>query len=114
MLLKRQLLFLFGCIPLRLLLSYSPYYLNKWIVIAALTITALVWLYLFAFNLRQTGAEVFGDKIWWSSIRPLHALIYLTAAYFLYQNKKNIAQKVLVFDVFIGLNFYFLFRLGLF
>ena len=27
-------------------------------------------------NLRKTGLEVFGDKIWWNNLRPIHGILY--------------------------------------
>ena len=64
---KRFVLFLFGCIPTRLALTY----LAKNIAIDYLPILGYITLiigisfgYLFLSGTRKTGAEVFGDKIW--------------------------------------------------
>jgi len=64
--------------------------------------TAIAWLILYFFDLRKTGPEVFGDKIWWNNIRPIHAIFYLLASYFIYNNKKNTSIKFLLADVSFG------------
>lgn len=37
---------------------------------------------LYTFGWRKTGREVFGDKIWWNDLRPLHGTLYLLFAYY--------------------------------
>jgi Na+/H+ antiporter NhaC len=70
---KRFLLFLIGCIGTRILFviiakniynKYLPYlgYLAM--------VPAIGFIYIYLTNSRQTGAEVFGGKIWWNNIRP--------------------------------------------
>lgn len=80
---KRFILFLFGCIPTRILLVYIAFkfgelsnklYLNLMGYLAILP--AIGFFYLFFSGTRQTGAEVFGDRIWWNNLRPVHGLIY--------------------------------------
>lgn len=102
---KRILLFIFGCILTRLLmvvvvakskLDYYPYYG------AIAIIPAIAWLYLYFFNKRKTGPEVFGDKIWWDNLRPVHAFLYLMFAYSAITKKKN-AYVYLLIDVIFGL-----------
>ena len=51
---------------------------------------------------RKTGAEVFGDRIWWNNLRPIHAAIYATFAY-LAIHKSPHAWKLLVADASLGL-----------
>ena len=101
--LLKSLLFLFGCIPTRILLALTPFYLNKYLIIIFLLVVAISYLLIFKFHLRETGPEVFGHKIWWNNLRPIHALIYLIASYFIYNNKQNIGSKFLFLDVYIGL-----------
>ena len=81
---KRIILFLVGCIGVRLFITYvaiiaSPSVLK--LMGIATTITAIVWLILFFGGYRNTGPEVFGDKIWWNSLRPVHAILFLLFAY---------------------------------
>ena len=53
-------------------------------------------------KLRKTGAEVFGERIWWNDLRPVHGFLYaLFAILALQRNTK--AWIVLLVDVAIGL-----------
>ncbi len=101
----RFLLFLIGCIGTRTafvaLAAYiSPTYLPYLGYLAILP--ALGFLYIFATGSRQTGAEVFGDRIWWNSLRPVHAALYLGFAYNAITKNTN-AWKWLAADVLLGL-----------
>ena len=103
--LKRILLFLFGCITVRVLLVYlaktlSTKYL-KYMGYLAL-IPAIGFAYIFITGSRKTGAEVFGDKIWWNNLRPVHSLLYFTFAYLAINSSKK-AYIPLLIDVIIGL-----------
>ena len=107
---KRFILFLFGCIPARLALVYSA----KNIPIDYLPILGYITLiigisfgYLFLSGTRQTGAEVFGDKIWWNDLRPIHSLFYLIFSYYAI-NKMRAGWIYLLYDGIFGL-FSFLF-----
>ena len=81
---KRFLLFLFGCIGSRSFLVYLAKVANKqylgYMGYLAL-LPAIGFMYLFFTGSRKTGAEVFGDKIWWNNLRPIHGLLYLLFAY---------------------------------
>jgi hypothetical protein len=102
---KRFALFLIGCIGVRSALVYIAKNSNEKIVkimgFIALII-AISFLYLFFSNSRTTGLEVFGDKIWWNSLRPVHAIIYILFAYNAIIGNKN-AWIFLGIDVIIGL-----------
>jgi hypothetical protein len=102
---KRFLLFLFGCIGTRSLFVYlakiaSKTYLQYMGYIAILP--AIGFIYLFLSGSRKTGAEVFGDKIWWNDLRPLHGLLYSLFAYNAITGN-NFAWIYLLIDVIIGL-----------
>lgn len=102
---KRFLLFLFGCIPSRLLITYlakvSPIqYLPMLGYIALLP--AIGFIYLFLSGTRKSGPETFGDKIWWNNLRPIHALMYFLFAYNAI-NKVRSAWLYLLYDVLLGL-----------
>jgi hypothetical protein len=81
---KRILLFLFFCIGTRALFTYvvakheKKYRLGVTIL---LLIPAIGFGYIYANDLRKTGREVFGDKIWWNYMRPFHSLMYFLTAY---------------------------------
>ena len=109
---KRFMLFLFGCIPTRLALVY----LAKNISIDYLPILGYITLimgisfaYLFLSGTRQTGAEVFGDKIWWNNLRPIHSLFYLIFSYYAI-NKMREGWVYLLYDVIIGLISFLIFH----
>jgi hypothetical protein len=103
---KRFLLFLVGCIGLRSLfviiskeapLKYLPY-----LGYAAL-LPAIGFMYIFLTGSRKTGAEVFGEKIWWNNLRPIHSLLYFLFAYNAITGNKS-AWIYLLIDVIIGLS----------
>ena len=82
---KRFLLFLIGCIGMRILFVYvakmaQPKILQLLGYLALLP--ALGFFYLFLTGSRKTGKEVFGNKIWWNSLRPIHGTLYALFAYF--------------------------------
>jgi hypothetical protein len=102
---KRFLLFLFGCIGTRSLFVYlaknaSKTYLQYMGYLAILP--AIGFFYLFLTGSRKTGPEVFGDKIWWNNLRPIHGLMYALFAYHAI-NGNDFAWIYLLIDVIIGL-----------
>jgi len=58
--------------------------------------------YLFLTGSRKTGAEVFGGKIWWNNLRPVHGLLHLLFAYGAINGSKS-AWIILLVDVIIGI-----------
>ncbi len=102
---KRFILFLFGCIGTRLLFVYIAKNVSLQ-VLSYLGYLALLpvlgWLYILFIKSRDTGLEVFGGKIWWNSIRPIHIALYSTFAY-LAINKNNNAWIALLADAGFGL-----------
>ena len=102
---KRFLLFLFGCIGTRTLLVYLAKNANKTYLryMGYLAILpAIGFFYLFITDSRKTGPEVFGDKIWWNNLRPIHGLMYALFAYHAI-NGNDFAWIYLLIDVIIGL-----------
>ena len=65
-------------------------------------VPAIGFIYIYLTNSRQTGAEVFGGKIWWNNIRPIHGLLYGMFAYNAIKQNSG-AYKYLLVDVIIGL-----------
>lgn len=109
---KRFLLFLFGCIPVRLALVYlakniSVNYLPMLGYITLLP--AIGFVYLFLSGSRQIGSETFGEKIWWNSIRPIHATFYFIFSYYAI-NKIKSGWIYLLYDVFFGLISFLIFH----
>lgn len=104
---KRFLLFLFGCLGLRTFFVYLAKILpTEYLKIMGFIalIPASGFLYIYLTGIRQTGTEVFGDKIWWNNLRPIHSILYYGFAYFAINGKHNIAWKFLLADVLVGLS----------
>ena len=102
---KRFLLFLIGCIGTRTLFVYAAKnvdttYLRYMGYLALLP--AIGFFYIYFTGSRQTGAEVFGSKIWWNDLRPIHGLLYLLFAYNAI-NRNRDAWIYLLIDVTFGL-----------
>jgi hypothetical protein len=81
---KRFLMFLVGCIGVRLLFviitkNIHTTYL-KYLGYLAL-LPAIGFMYIYVTGSRKTGAEVFGEKIWWNELRPVHSILYFLFAY---------------------------------
>ena len=109
---KRFLLFLFGCIPMRLAIMYlakviSLQYLPILGYLAL--IPAFGFYYLYFSGSRKTGPEVFGDKIWWNNLRPIHGLFYTLFAYNAIIGNSN-AWIYLLIDVLFGLTSFLIFH----
>jgi len=102
---KRFLLFLLGCIGTRSLFVYlaknaNSAYLMYMGYLALLP--AISFFYIFLTDSRKTGAEVFGDKIWWNNLRPIHGLLYFLFAYNAIVGNQ-FAWIYLLIDVIVGL-----------
>jgi len=97
-------LFLVGCMSARLLLTYLAKIANrKWLkfmgYVAILPAIGFMYLYLSGTR-NKLGA--FGEKIWWNSLRPVHASLYGLFAYFAITGNRN-AWIFLLVDSVIGL-----------
>jgi len=109
---KRFLLFLIGCIGTRSLFvliakNAGPKYLPLLGYLALLP--AIGFIYIYLTGSRKTGAEVFGEKIWWNDLRPLHSLLYFLFAYnAIIGNTK--AWIYLLIDVVFGLVSFLIFH----
>lgn len=106
---KSEYLFIFGCIPARILLTLfarkHPDPLNS--AVAAIIALGFAHLWLNP-GLRSKGIETFGAPIWWSRERGIHALLWTLFAISNLQGKQY-AWKFLAIDVVVGLiNFLFL------
>ena len=102
---KRFVLFLGLCIPLRFLLAYIAKILDKKYLPylgMVLLLPAIGFILIYLFDYRKTGMEVFGNKIWWNDLRPVHASLYIMFS--LLALKKNEYSWVpLGIDVLLGL-----------
>jgi len=103
---KRFWLFLIGCIGIRSLFVIIAKYINtkylKYLGYLAL-LPAIGFMYIYITGSRKTGAEVFGEKIWWNHLRPIHSILYFLFAYNAIIGNKQ-AWVYLFADVLIGLS----------
>lgn len=102
---KRFLLFLVGCIGSRLAITITAAVVSLPIlkVLGFLALIPVIgWLYIIFVQPRETGAEVFGEKIWWKNLRPLHTVLWATFAGLAITGDRN-AYLVLLTDTTIGL-----------
>ena len=111
---KRMILFLVGCIGVRSYLVYlaktvKPNNLKLMGYLALLP--AIGFTYIYLTGSRKTGPEVFGDKIWWNDLRPIHAMMYFIFAYLAIQGKEY-AWKILLADVLLGLTAFLVHHFG--
>jgi hypothetical protein len=105
---KRFLLFLGGCIPMRLFLVYLAKTLPlKYLPYmgAVALLPAIGFIYLFITGKRTTGAETQGAPIWWAHFRIVHGLLYLLFAFYAIQ-RVAAAYQILLADVCIGLGLF--------
>ena len=102
---KRFALFFFGCIGARLLLAIIAKNIDtKYLKYMGylLLLPAFGFMFIYLTGIRKTGAEVFGEKIWWNNLRPLHAILYLLFSINAINGNRN-SWLYLLLDVFIGL-----------
>jgi hypothetical protein len=102
---KRFLLFLIGCIGTRSLFVYLAKNANKTYLqyMGYLSLLpAIGFFYIFLTGSRKTGQEVFGDKIWWNNLRPIHGVMYFLFAYNAIKGNP-FSWVYLLADVIIGL-----------
>ena len=102
---KRILLFSFLCIPTRFAFMYlskvySNMYSNYFIFLAL--VFSIMEFYIYLTDSRKTGAEVFGNDIWWNELRPIHAILYLLFCIYTYK-KNHYAYIPLLIDIIIGI-----------
>ena len=102
---KRFLLFICGCILTRsLFVLIAKNYIEYLPIMGSVAVLpAIGFFYIYFTNSRQTGNEVFGDKIWWNSLRPIHGTLYAIFAYMALQKNPS-AWIILLLDVIIGLS----------
>jgi hypothetical protein len=102
---NRFLLFICGCILIRsLFVLIAKNYIEYLPIMGSIAVLpAIGFFYIYFTNSRQTGNEVFGDKIWWNSLRPIHGTLYAIFAYMALQKNPD-AWKILLLDVIIGLS----------
>lgn len=99
-------LFLGGCIVSRLALTYIAWQFPDWAQrLSILALGPVVgWLWILFVSGRDTGPEVFGGKIWWNYLRPIHAALWALFSYYAYHDQyKSSAWMLLLTDTVVGL-----------
>ena len=102
---KRFYLFLFGCIGARSLFTIASAYasVSTLQIMGALALLPVFgWLYIMFIGERSTGPEVFGGKIWWQNLRPVHTLLWAGFAYRAISGFTS-AWRLLAVDTLFGL-----------
>jgi len=111
----RIFLFLFLCIPLRLLLVYVPQDIQnketKDIFTCMLLLFAAGFLYLGFTNGRMNAGEG-GGNTWWAPFRLVHGSLFLVAA-ILVQKNTPVASVPLLVDVILGIVLFFTTRINM-
>jgi hypothetical protein len=102
----RFFLFLFGCIGSRLTFTAISAFASGWFL-QLLGLFALIpvigWFYIIFIGKRDTGLEVFGEKIWWKNLRPIHMTLWSIFAYLAISGNRK-AWIVLLVDTLFGLS----------
>jgi hypothetical protein len=108
---KRFLLFICGCILTRSIFVIIAKKYTDYLPIMGFSalIPAIGFFYIYFTNSRKTGDEVFGEKIWWNDLRPIHGTLYLLFALFAFNSNPN-SWIILLFDVIIGLSAFLYFH----
>ena len=102
---KRFLLFLFGCIGTRTAFVFIAKNAgDKYLPILGYLaiLPAIGFIYIYLTGSRKTGSEVFGNKIWWNHLRPIHSILYFLFAYNAI-NGVETSWMFLLADVIFGL-----------
>ncbi len=101
---KRMLVFFFGCIGARILLTFTAKNINNHylpFIGYFLLILSLSEIYQYITKSIKEGPV--GGPIWWDHLRPVHAIIYAIGA-FMAINKSSNTWYVLLFDTLLGLS----------
>jgi hypothetical protein len=104
----RMLLFVVGCLGTRFGLAYmaktvSLEHLRYMGYVALLPTIGFFLIYWKGW--RKTGAEVFGEQIWWNSLRPVHGVLWLLFGIAAIQGWPH-AWYILLADVMLGAGAY--------
>lgn len=114
---KRFAMFLLGCIPSRVGLSYLIKYVQShlneseiWVVLKyvlslKMIIISIGFLSIYWFGWREKGLETQGHPIWWNSLRPIHGLLYGLAGALLLSGKTFYgldSSQFIFWDAMIG------------
>jgi len=97
--------FLFLCIPARIGIAYASQIIPDeymYLYATALLLIGLSFIYLYVTNLRLDAPEA-GGKTWWSQFRIIIGLLYIAAAVYAFQGKRNLIWIPLAMDIIFGI-----------
>ena len=106
-------LFLLGCIGSRTLFTALAYYAScHWLrLLGGLALIPVMgWFYILFIGRRDTGLEVFGDRIWWNNLRPVHMLLWGFFSYLALVKCHPFSWVPLALDTALGLCSFLLFH----
>lgn len=108
---KRFLLFICGCIIVRFIFVYIAKQYTQYLpIMGKLALIPMIgFIYIYITDSRKTGNEVFGEKIWWNDLRPIHGILYGIFAHMAISNDHN-AWIPLLLDVMVGLSSFLFFH----
>jgi len=104
---ERFYYFLFGCIGVRLLMSYTAKYVgenynDKLPYLGALALLPVFgFMYYYISETRKTAPEAGGGEVWWDWARPVHATFYFVFAVLAFKRNPK-AWTVLLADTVFG------------
>lgn len=78
------LLFLLGCIPVRLLVTFIAKIANLTVlrILGILFLIPATGITYYAISGTRNNVGAFGEKVWWNSMRPVHAILFFCFAYY--------------------------------
>lgn len=106
-------LFLLGCIGSRSLFTLISYYSScQWLPFLGMIalIPVIGWFYIIFIGERNFGFEVFGDRIWWNHLRPVHMLLWGFFAYLAIVKCHPLSWIPLAVDTLLGLSSFLIFH----
>lgn len=98
------LYFILLCIPARIIIAYLPQVLSRphlKLYSLFIFLIGISFLYLYFSNSRLTAFEG-GGVTWWKDFRLIHGVLYITGAYYLF-NEERKASIPLLMDVLLGI-----------
>ena len=107
---NRKYAFLFGCIPVRVLLALSPLYLtnNLSLLLGFLLLMPSFGFFFLYFSNSRLHSYESGGNTWWAPYRIYHGLLYLFASLCLFNGKPSYASLLLLIDVAFGISLWLL------
>ena len=97
--------FLLFCIPARILIAMGSQFIpDSYLMFYAgfLLLIGLSFIYLFFTNTRLDAPEA-GGKTWWANYRIIIGALYIAAAVYAFQGKRDLIWIPLAMDILFGI-----------